>query len=110
MIHRIYIAGPYTDTSTERVLCNILNAARAGSLVMLRGHLAHVPHSATHDMAELEPTIPYEKWMALDESILRWWATGVLRIGSSPGADREVALARHLEIPVWFDIKDVPVP
>jgi len=62
-------------------------------------HLYHFLHlMAPHD---------YEVWMAVG---LAWLRTcdAVLRLpGESPGADREVEVARILEIPVFYSVEEL---
>lgn len=92
---RVYIAGPYTGGDVAR---NVANAILIGDAVLKLGHTPHVPH-LNHFWHLLHPG-GYEQWMGLD---LEWLAVCdvLLRLpGESPGADREVAEARRLGLPV----------
>ncbi len=92
---RIYIAGPYTKGDTA---FNVREAVLVASELWNLGYAPFVPH-LTHFWHMLDPHV-YEAWIAYD---LEWLSVcDVLwRIpGESNGADREVARARELNIPV----------
>ena len=96
---RIYIAGPY---SAGDVAVNVRNAIQAANSLLDWGFWPYCPH-LTHFQHLLFPR-PYEDWLRLD---LEWLAVcdAVLRLpGMSPGADREVARAHELDLPVFHDI------
>jgi hypothetical protein len=94
---RVYIAGPYSNGDVE---LNVLEAKRAGALVMRAGHAPYIPH-LNHDFHRDYPA-DYEDWLRVDLAFLSC-CNMVLRIpGFSPGADREVAEARRLGLPVFF--------
>jgi hypothetical protein len=99
---RIYIAGPYTDPDPAS---NTLAAIMEGHALLDLGFAPFVPH-LTHYMECLQHR-PYEQWLEMDFAWLRV-ADGVLRLpGASSGADREVALARELGIPVFESRKEL---
>lgn len=108
--HCVYVAGPYgnagkiLDDAVRETNCN--TAINFGRMIAKRGHFIHVPHAATHPF---DGEWDYEQFMALDFSIIRKWATALYRVpGESAGADREVALARELGLPVWYRPCEVP--
>lgn len=99
---RVYVAGPY---SPDPEGCTAA-AIATGNLILDLGHAPLVPH-LTHYWHTLHEPRAYEEWMRID---LAWLSQAevVLRLpGASPGADREVALARALGIPVVFDLADL---
>lgn len=99
MIAKIYIAGPYTQGDTE---VNVRNAYEAANRLADLGFAPFVPH-ATHFWHMLFPR-PYEFWLELDNQFLPC-CQAVLRLpGPSSGADKEVALAKSIGIPVFTDI------
>jgi hypothetical protein len=99
MIARIYIAGPYTNGD---VAVNVRNAYEAANRLADLGFAPFVPH-ATHFWHMLFPRA-YEFWLDLDSQFLPCCA-GLLRLpGMSNGADKEVALAQSLNIPVFTEI------
>lgn len=109
MIHRVYIAGPYSAPTLEEREANTKRAARATVDVMLKGHDAHCPHCATHLPDVIAGgNMDYERWMRLDFGIIEHWATALYVVASSPGTDREVAFAVARGIPVWRSIDEVP--
>lgn len=96
---RVYVAGPYTQGD---VAVNVRNAYEAANRLADLGFAPFVPH-ATHFWHMLFPR-PYDFWLDLDNQFLPF-CEAVLRIpGASNGADKEVALAETLNIPVFSDI------
>lgn len=96
---RVYVAGPYTadpDACTRA-------AITAGNELLDAGHAPFVPHLA-HYWHTLHGPRGYEDWMRIDLAWLRA-ADVVLRLpGESAGADREIALAQELGIPVVTEV------
>jgi hypothetical protein len=111
-VHRIYVAGPYSASSPGLVEYNCSNARAYARRLMKKGHMVHLPHDATHHISEsaiAEGTpFDYEDWMRLDFSIIERWATAVYLVAKSPGADREVELAKRLGLTVFTDPDQVP--
>lgn len=93
---RAYLAGPYSQPDQA---VNVRNAILAASRLVDAGHVPFVPH-LTHLWNLVAPR-PYEDWLRLD---LVWvgQCEALIRLpGESPGADREVAEARRLGLPVY---------
>lgn len=93
---RVYVAGPYT---ADPEACTAA-AIAVGNALLDAGHAPFVPH-LSHYWHTLHNQRGYEDWMRID---LAWLerADAVVRIpGESPGADREVELARALGIPAY---------
>lgn len=107
---RIYVAGPFSDRSEQAVLKNVMIAVDAGWELLRRGHDALVPHLNywLDQRAKLLGTdLGYETYLRNDLAWLRV-AEGMLCLGSSPGTDRELALAKELGIPIYYNIEEVP--
>lgn len=95
---RVYVAGPYSGNNIP----NMRRAFLAGSELRRRGYVPFVPHG-TGLWDFIDPQ-PYEVWMDYD---LQWLAACdcLLRLdGVSPGADKEVAVAQKLGIPVYYSL------
>lgn len=93
----VYISGPY---STGDQVENVRTAIKAADAVIRAGHIPFCPHLG-HFHHLLCPH-DYETWMRLD---LAWVerCDAVIRLpGKSPGAEREVARAKELGIPVYY--------
>lgn len=108
---RIYVAGPIGADDDGRS-ARIAAAIDAGSHLLRLGHAPFVPHlwaAAMYDDAiTADALLGYEDWMAYDLAFLRV-CDAVLRIpGESPGADREVQLARELGKHVYFSVEEIP--
>lgn len=101
---RIYVAGPYTQGTFA---ANMRAAIDAADRLLKAGHAPFVPHTMTFAWDVVHPN-SYETWLDLCMA----WVTqceGLLRLpGHSPGADKEVLLAKELKIPVWTSILEVP--
>lgn len=99
-MNKVYIAGPY---SKGDVVLNIQAAVHAANEVLKRGFTPFIPH-LTHLWHMVSPK-PYQEWLDYDME----WLTlcdWVLRIpGDSGGADKEVAVAQRLCIPVIFGLE-----
>lgn len=102
---RLYVAGPFSADSEEKIRENVDNASRAGLDLMRMGVLAHVPHTATRDWhGELD----YEAFMDLDLSIIRsTWCDGLYYLGDSPGALRERDAAEMAGKPIFTSLPQV---
>jgi len=99
----IYVAAPYSGGSPS---ANVRDAHKIGHLLIDRGYTPFVPHA--YHFWDLFGTRSYEEWM---EQCFAWVhkCDAVLRLpGTSPGADREVELAKKLDKPVFFSISDIP--
>ena len=92
----IFISGPYTNGDQA---ANVRAAIDAGDMVIARGDMPFVPH-LFHSWELVSPK-PYEHWLTLDLVMLAR-CDALLRLpGESPGADREVAHAFKLGVPVF---------
>jgi Domain of unknown function (DUF4406) len=99
MIARVYVAGPYSQGDVGK---NVHAAYDAANRLADLGFAPFVPH-ATHFWHLLFPR-PYRFWLDLDNEFLPF-CDAVLRLpGPSNGADKEVAFARSLQIPVFTEL------
>lgn len=99
----VYVAGPYTKPDPAQ---NSAHAIRRCTELLDSGLvLPYCPHlSILWDM--LTPR-PYETWLGLDLDIIEH-CQALYRIrGESSGADREVARARELGLPVFHTVGHV---
>ncbi len=98
----IYIAGPYTMGDVAQ---NVRNAVFAGDKLWDMGYVSIIPH-LFHFWHYISPK-GWQEWMDMD-IVLLGKCDGLLRLdGESKGADIEVTLAKDLNIPVYYDIKDI---
>jgi hypothetical protein len=99
----VYVAGPYTGDEEA----NVARAIDAATVLLRSGLFPYVPHLA--HFWEQQHAHHYEVWMNLDFAWVRR-CDALLRLnGESKGADREVALARELGIPVFYSVMEVLV-
>lgn len=108
---RIFISGPYSGKTPEEVHLNVCRALDAAQKLIGKGHCPFIPH-LTHFLhlyllTRHGQSFDYETWMELDEAWLRCCAA-ILHLGTSPGADRELAMARALGLVVYRAVDEVP--
>jgi hypothetical protein len=97
---RIYVAGPY---SKGDVAVNVRDAIIVAGQLRDAGFAPFLPH-LTHFWHLVAPR-PYGDWLDLDNQFVPC-CDALLRIpGDSRGADKEVMLARSLDIPVFHTQK-----
>lgn len=101
---RVYIAGPYSQGEPAT---NVQRAIDAADALLSRGYAPYVPH-LTHYWHAAHPH-PYEEWMQLDFEWVKV-CDCVLRLpGHSLGADREVAEAERLGLPIYLSLDTLVV-
>jgi len=93
---RVYIAGPYTKGD---VAVNVRRALLMATRLLVMGHAPYVPH-LNHLWHLIAPQL-YDTWLALDMEWLTQSEAVVRLDGESEGADKEVAKAEELGIPVY---------
>jgi len=99
---RVYVAGPYTKGD---VAINVKEAVETADRLLKLGYAPYCPHLTHfwHMLFEHD----YQTWLDLDNE----WVTCcdmMLRIpGESSGADKEVALAESLGLPVFFSVEEL---
>jgi hypothetical protein len=102
MTAKIYVAGPYSNGDKE---ANTHEAIRVANELADHGFAPYVPHF-THYW-DIRHERPYKFWLELDNQFLPC-CDALLRIpGLSSGADKEVALAQSLGMPVFYSIDEV---
>lgn len=102
---RVYVAGPIGALDAGRP-ARLAAAIAAGRDLLLAGFAPFVPHLWAA-ACEADAWASYEHWMAYDMAYLEA-CHAVLRIpGESPGADREVAFARVIGVPVFYAMGDL---
>lgn len=107
---KIYIAGPYTAATEQKLEENVNLAIDAAFVILDKGHFPFIPH-LTHfvDKRANERGIKLT-W----EDYIRWdtvWAElcdALLYLGSSKGADLELKLAIRLGKTIYRSLDDIP--
>jgi hypothetical protein len=99
---RLYLAGPYSDPDPAVQKRNAERAMATGLALLKQGHAPFIPHlSHFFDQwaTRTGHVVPYETYLAWDAAFLSV-CEGLVWLGSSPGADRELELAARLGKPV----------
>lgn len=99
---KIYVAGPYSKGDIE---ANVNVAIDAADRLMDLGFIPFNP--LLNHFHEMRHSRHYEDWMTLDLAFLPVCHAVLRNPGESPGADREVALAESLGIPVFKAIAEL---
>src|SRR5688572_13024698 len=95
---RLYLAGPYSDPEPEVRELHTERAMATGLALLRQGHHPFIPHLSHFFDAWAQShgvTIPYETYLSWDAAFLEV-CDGLVWLGSSPGADRELELAVRL--------------
>jgi hypothetical protein len=99
---RVYVAGPYTKGD---VAVNVKRAMDMALELLDGGYAPYCPH-LTHFLHIHYPHA-YDEWLALDLEWLECCEAVVRLPGESAGADREVARAIELGLPVFSGYADL---
>lgn len=105
---RVYVAGPI---SKGDIAANVEQGIRVGLQLLDMGWAPFIPHASHHmDETAVQGTPRYEHWLETDFAYIAT-CHALLRLpGDSDGADREVAYANSLGIPVYFTVDSLPTP
>lgn len=105
---RIYVAGPISKGDIDQ---NVEQGIDAGLQLLDLGWAPFIPHATHHmDPDAIVGTPRYEHWLSTDFAYIST-CHALLRLpGESEGADREVAYAEKLGIPVYYKVEDLPEP
>ena len=99
---RIYIAGPYSHPDPAVREQHVARAMQAGLGLLQAGHapvIPHLNHYFDEWVVKQGIALSYEQYMRWDAALLEV-CDGMLFLGSSPGADRELELAVRLGKPI----------
>lgn len=102
---RIYISGPHTARCDLDRLANMVIAARVGLSLVLKGHDAHVPHTAE---AFWQRLVPQRHCLGRRITMIDRWAQALYVAERCAASDREVAAAHARGLPVYSTINEVP--
>ena len=107
----IFVSGPYSAETDAEKTKNTVRACEAGLEIIQKGHWPYLPH-LSHFFSRWHTKtygfdLDYEAYMDWCFAILRR-CDGLVFLASSPGADRERALAEELGLPVFETLGDVP--
>ncbi|MFW9919795.1 MAG: DUF4406 domain-containing protein [Candidatus Thorarchaeota archaeon] len=107
---KIYVAGPYSGTSTEEIESNVQRAMDAGLHIWKKGHFPYIPH-LTHwpDIRARElglqmNWIDYMRWHAI-------WVDqcdALFLLGESKGAMLEYDRARRSKKIIYHALEEIP--
>ncbi len=99
---KVFIAGPYTNGDVAQ---NVKLAMDVANIIIEEGHAPYCPH-LTHFL-HMNQAQPYEKWLELDKEYLKICDVLIRLKGNSNGADGEVKLAEKLNIPIFYNLKEL---
>ena len=99
---KVYIASPYKKGDKEE---NVMRQISAFNLLVTHGFTPFAPNLGHY--VDLHYPRPCTWWLEYD---LKWLecCDALLRLdGESNGADREVARAKELGIPVYYSVSEI---
>jgi len=104
---RIYVAGPYTAKDPRETQMNVDKAISIGCQLITKGYAPFIPHLSHYIWLHPEGNFNYSKWTELD---FEWLGTceAFFFIAHSRGADAELNAAKAIDLPVYYDIDEVP--
>ena len=102
MIRYVYVAGPMAKGD---YMGNIRRAIEMGENLLKKGYTPFIPH--LDFIWDLSYPKPAEEWLQWDFMWLRRCDALIRLPGESVGADREVKLARSINIPVFYTPEDL---
>lgn len=99
---RVYIAAPYTKPDPAE------NTHKAMSMWFKLASLGFAPFCPhlTHFLHLMSPQ-PYELWLEQDAEWVKVCHAVYRMPGESPGADKEVKIAKEFGIPVFYSVTDL---
>ena len=104
----ICVAGPYSAPGEEQRAANLERMNKAAVEVMRRGHRAMIGVNAALPILQAAGLAYSHPWMMELSLALTGHCDAGLRIGRSPGADREMDLLAALGRPVFDSPDDIP--
>ncbi len=104
----ICVAGPYSASSEEQRAANLRAMNDAATEVMRRGHQAMIGVNAALPILSAAGLSYSHPWMMEISLALAGRCDAGLRIGRSPGADREMDLLLSLGRPVYDRLDALP--
>lgn len=102
------VAGPYSAPTPEGRAENLRRMNEAAAALARRGHVPVIGVNAALPVLEAAGLPHTDPLMMTLSLTLAARCDACLRIGRSPGADREADLIRGLGQPVYERIEDVP--
>jgi hypothetical protein len=93
----IYVSGPLTANSEEETMRNVERAVLYGAQIIKKNHIPFIPHLTYFIEKEMSDQKPdWFWWLARDIKILGR-CDGLFYLGSSPGADLELKVAKSMK-------------
>ena len=104
---KVYVAGPYSaDTSNERE-DNTRSAIFYGVRLKEKGHSPFIPHLLHYVDQQYPMRFSCEDYAEWDDAFLKI-CDGFLYTGASRGSDRELQIAKDMDMRIFYGIDEVP--
>jgi hypothetical protein len=113
-MNKIYVAGAISSKNPIETLHNIGKGLAMGAKVLTRGYAPFVPHADcllhfllhNHDLTQVELWYDYSlEWLKVSDAVLV-----IPSEKKSKGVLQELETARKLNIPIYYDVDDLPTP
>lgn len=102
MIKYVYVAGPISKGDP---FFNVAEGVRWAEAVRAAGLVPFCPHLS--GLWQMIKPVDYEAWLTYDFAWIERCDALLRMPGASPGAEREVAFAKKLGIPVFTNINEI---
>jgi len=103
---RIVPGATCTMPDVDRRDRNVAEADLAGRIIARLGHVPFIPHTMTRDW-ERDPVLRYPDFIRIDDEWLKR-SEAILYGATSPGADKELELARRNGLDVFRSVLEIP--
>lgn len=105
----IYVSGRYSAADHEGIEENILEAKKFAVDIWNAGHAAFCPHLNTQHFERL-CKVSHEKYLDFDMKMLLICDAIFMVPGweDSKGANAELARAKEIGLPIYYDISEIP--
>lgn len=103
---KIYVAGPLTSNDPIILKKNISAAKKIGEEILRKGHFPYVPHAHFNNW-DIDLFKHYAIFSLHGIEMIRRWADAIFFIGPSKGADRELHIAKELDLIIFTNLSQI---
>ena len=104
---RVYLASPYQADTPEEIEQNVQYVLEVATMLIQAGYTVYVPHLVHYlDLHAngLGVHLSRETWLKQGMEWLKQ-CDAILVLGISHGVEKEIELARSLDMPIYFDLR-----
>jgi len=106
---RIYIGGPFTADSNEKIMANVCTAIGIALEIFKKGHIPFIPH-LTYWVEQYAKAhgihLEYRDWMEWDDAF-REICDSMYKIAPSPGTDEEERKTWEEGKRIYYNLEEI---